>query len=82
MMGRQKEKEVAKDKTVRKHHCPNWHEYEQTPGDGEEWGEPVCCSPRGSQTVRHDLGTERQQQMMGSIYSNQYCFPKVDPTTG
>ena len=38
MMGRQKEKEVAKNKRVRKHHCPNWHEYEQIPGDGEGRG--------------------------------------------
>ena len=26
------------------HHQPNGHEFEQTPGDGEEQGSPVCCS--------------------------------------
>jgi len=29
------------------HHRLNGHEFEQTPGDSEEWGSLVCCSPWG-----------------------------------
>ena len=29
------------------HHWLNRHEFEQAPGDGEEQGSQVCCSPRG-----------------------------------
>ena len=32
---------------VRWHHQLNGHEFEQTPGDGEEKGGLVCCSPWG-----------------------------------
>ena len=37
------------------------HEFEQTPGDGERQGSLAGCSP-WSQIVRHDLGTEQQNQ--------------------
>ena len=35
------------------HHRLNGHEFEQTPGDSEEQGSLMCCSPRGLQRVRH-----------------------------
>ena len=36
------------------HHRFNRHEVEQTPGDGDGQGSLACCSPGGSQRVRHD----------------------------
>ena len=39
----------------------NGHECEQTPGDSEGQGSLACFSPWGHR-VRHDLGTELQQQ--------------------
>ena len=29
------------------HHLLNGHEFEQSPGDGEEQGRLACCSPWG-----------------------------------
>ena len=43
-------------------HGLNGCEFEQTSGDGEGQGSLVCCSPRGSQKVGHDLANEQQQQ--------------------
>ena len=43
------------------HHQLNGHESEPTPGDSEAEGSLACCSPWGSQSVRHHLGTEQQQ---------------------
>ena len=57
----QEEKKVAEDEMVGWHHWLNGHEFEQTPGDSEGQGSLVCCSPWGSQRVRHDLATEPQQ---------------------
>ena len=37
---RQKEKEVTEDEIVGQHHRLNGHEFGQTPGDGEGYGEP------------------------------------------
>ena len=36
------------------------HEFEQTLGGSEVQGSLACCSPWGSQRVRHDLVTEQQ----------------------
>ena len=41
---RQEEKEVTEDEMVGWHHQLNEHEFEQTPGDGEEQGSLVSCS--------------------------------------
>ena len=41
-----------------RHHWLNGHEFEQTLGDSEGQGRLVCCSPWGSQRVRHNLATE------------------------
>ena len=37
------------DETVGWHHRLNGHEFEQTPGDGEEQGSLACYSPWGHQ---------------------------------
>ena len=41
-------------------HGLNGHEFEQTPRDSEGQGNLVCCSPLGSQRVRHNWETEQQ----------------------
>ena len=38
---------MTEDEMVEWHHPLNGHEFEQTPGDGDEQGGLVCCSPRG-----------------------------------
>ena len=43
----QGEKEVTEDERAGWHHRLNGHEFEQTLGDGEGQGSPVCCSPWG-----------------------------------
>ena len=68
---RQKEKGVTEDKMLGYCHRLNGHEFEQTPGDSEGQGSPVCCSPSerfhafkhrlwvGSQNLRKPLPTLR-----------------------
>ena len=48
------EKQAAEDEVVRWHHQLNGHEFEQAPGVGDGQGSLACCSPWGSQKVRHD----------------------------
>ena len=43
----QKEKGAKEDKMVGWHHRLNGYEFEQTLGDGDGQGSPVCCSPWG-----------------------------------
>ena len=38
---------MTEDEMVGWHHQLNGHEFEQAPGDSEEQGSLVCCSPRG-----------------------------------
>ena len=57
---RQKEKRAAEDEMVIEHHQLNARESEQTLRDSEGQGSLACCSPWGSQSVRHDLMTERE----------------------
>ena len=42
---------MTEDETVGCHHRINEHESEQTPGDSEEQGSLVCCSPCGSKEL-------------------------------
>ena len=49
---------MTEDETVGWHHRINEHESEQTPGDSEEQGSLVCCSPWGLK-VRHNLAAEQ-----------------------
>ena len=57
---RQKEKGVAEGEIARWHHQLNGHKSEQTPEDRLE--EPGMLQAMGSQSVRHNLATEQQQQ--------------------
>ena len=41
----QEKKRLTEDEMVGWHHWLNGHEFEQTPGDSEGWGNQVCCSP-------------------------------------
>ena len=43
----QEEKGMTEDETVGWHRWLDGHEFEQTPGDGEEQGSLVLCSPWG-----------------------------------
>ena len=43
------------------HHQLNGHEFEQTLGDDERWGNQACCSP-WSHRVGHDLASEQEQK--------------------
>ena len=42
---------MTEDEMVGWHHQLNGHEFEQAPGDGEGWGNLVCCSPRDSKEL-------------------------------
>ena len=44
---KQEEKRMTEDEMFGWHHWFNGHEFEQTPGDGEEQGSLACCSPWG-----------------------------------
>ena len=59
---KRKEKGVAEDEMIRKHHRLNGHEFAQTLGDGGGQGSLVGDSPWGSQRVGHDLVSEQQQE--------------------
>ena len=62
------------------HHWFSGHEFEQTLRDGEGQKSLACCSPCGSQRVRHDLVAEQKQPNMraillfGTIKYNCYCI--------
>ena len=44
---------MTQDEMVGWHHRLNGLEFEQTPADGKGQGSLICCSPWGSQRVRH-----------------------------
>ena len=50
------------DEIVGWHQWLRGHEFEQILGDDEGQGSLACCSPWGSQKVRHALATEQEQQ--------------------
>ena len=50
---------MTKNKMVGGYHQINGHEFEQTPGDGEDQEIVACCS-RCDCRVGHNLGTEQQ----------------------
>ena len=43
----QEEKGTTEDEMVGWHHRLDGHEFEQAPGDGDEQGSLMCCSPWG-----------------------------------
>ena len=47
----ERRKGTRDDEMVGWHHRINEHESEQTPGDSEEQGSLVCCSPWGSKEL-------------------------------
>ena len=58
------------------HHQLNGHEFEQTLGDSEGQGSLACCSPWGSQRVRHDLVIEKKkgiQRVAQLNYKKEKC---------
>ena len=57
--GRQEEKGVTEDEMVGWHHWLNWHEFAQTPGDGEGQGSLAFCNSWDLR-VWHDWRTEQQ----------------------
>ena len=50
------------------HHQLNGHEFEQTPGDGEETGNLGVLQSMELQRVRHDWVTEQQQPGKTTTY--------------
>ena len=57
---KREEKGMTEDEMIGWHHQDNGHEFEQAPGDCEGQGSQMCCSPWGSQRVRHNLVTVKQ----------------------
>ena len=54
---------MSEDEMSGKHHRCNEHELGQILGDGEgQTGRPGVLQSMGSQRVRHDWATEKQQQ--------------------
>ena len=58
-------------------HQLNGCELEQTPGDSEGQGSLVCCSPWGSQRIRHDWATQQQQNTIRLKYKPCTNFFKI-----
>ena len=54
----QEEKGTTKDEMVGWHHLLSAHEFEQIPRNSEGQEIQACCSPRGSQRVRHNWATK------------------------
>ena len=46
------------DETVGWHHQSDGHEFDQAPGVGDGQESLACCSPRGSQRVKHSWASE------------------------
>ena len=53
---------MTEDEMVGWHHQLDEHEFEQALGVGDGQGILTCCSPLGSQRVRHDCVTELTEQ--------------------
>ena len=49
---------MTEDEMAGWHHRLDGHDFEQSPGDSEVQGSPVCCNPWGHR-VGHDLATEQ-----------------------
>ena len=57
------------------HHQLNGQEFEQTLGDGEGQGSPMCCSPWGHR-VRHNLANEQQLTLRPPDLHRQFLSPE------
>ena len=67
----QEEKRATEDEMVQWHHWLNWHEFEQTPGDGEGQGSLVCCSDRSQSWIQHSDWTTIY--INTALYDTRYC---------
>ena len=67
----QEEKGTTEDEIAGWHHRLNGHKFEQTPGDSEGQGSPMCCSPWG---CRESDTTEQQQQAQMQIFQPGNTF--------
>ena len=67
---------------VRWHHQLNGHEFEQTPGDGEEKGGLVCCSPWGCKesdmTQQPTAAAQTKTVLTGQRIQNERCQCTAD----
>ena len=61
---RQEEKRTTENNMVGWHHWLDGHEFEQAPRVGDGQGSLACCSPWGSQRVRHNWATELNWTMI------------------
>ena len=70
-------KRATEDEMVEWHHQLNRLELGQTLGDDEGQGSLVCCSPWGSQRIRHDLATEQQHDYSRDFFKSlpYICSP-------
>ena len=60
------------------HHRLNGHEFEQTPGDGDEQGGLVCCSPWGPK----ESDTPERLNSSSSPPNPEPIRPRYRPGTG
>ena len=67
----QEQKGSTEDKMVGWHHRLNGHEFEQAPGDSEEQGSLVCCSPWGCKEL------EKIEQLKNNNWKN-HSFDYMD----
>ena len=67
---------MTEDETVGWHHRINEHESEQTPGDSEEQGSLVCCSPCGSK----ELDMTQQSNDCNKLYQPWIGYFQITTT--
>ena len=67
-------KRATEDEMVEWHDQLNGHELGQTLGDDEGQGSLVCCSPWGSQRIRHDLATSLSLSLGKKIQEENICI--------
>ena len=71
---RQKKKGTTEDEMVKWHYWLDGREFEQVLGVGDEQWSLMCCSPWGSQRVRHDWATSL------SLFTFMHWRRKWQPT--
>ena len=68
---RQEEKAMTEDEMVGRHHWLSGQESEPALGDGERQGSLACCSPWGSQRVRHYWALNKTELMLCTAGNEQ-----------
>ena len=74
---RMEEKGTTEDEMVGWHHSLNGHEYEQTLGDTEGWGNPVDCRPRGRKQSDNAVTEQRTTTRSANRVSGQSLTPRT-----